>query len=241
MGIWDIFRKPNELTIEFICEDESVAFVRKPVPASSMLPEWYKDVPSFIGNKPEYDKFLNATVKKCMPVFDSMTSGYYILLGADVYVKRNEDGSSSLSWPVDIKLVTGHTIEQASTLNIDKTFEKNILKWWNPWIVKTPKGWSTMFITPMHRDDLPFQLLPGVVDTDEFNLSVQFPFLIKKDFEGIIPEGTPIAQLIPFKRATWRSIFSTQTGQKTYFNLQAHSVHYSNRYKSTSWKRKTYK
>jgi hypothetical protein len=170
-----------------------------------------------------------------------MTLGYYILLGADVHVKRNEDGSSSLSWPISTKMVYGHSIEQASTFKIDKSYEQNILKWWNPWIIKTPKGWSTMFITPMHRDDLPFTLLPGIVDTDEFTLSVQFPFFIKKDFEGLIPEGTPIAQVIPFKRSSWKSIFSSQPFSKTQFNLQKHSVHYSNRYKTTSWKKKVYK
>jgi hypothetical protein len=55
----------------------------------------------------------------------------------------------------------------------------------------------------MHRD-LPFTILPGVVDTDRYTAPVNFPFLINDpNFEGLIPAGTPIAQVIPFKREPW--------------------------------------
>jgi hypothetical protein len=44
---------------------------------------------------------------------------------------------------------------------------------------------------------LPFSILPGIVDADHFKLSVQFPFLLQAGFEGVIPAGTPVAQIIP--------------------------------------------
>jgi hypothetical protein len=31
------------------------------------------------------------------------------------------------------------------------------------------------------------------------------PFFITKDFVGLIPKGTPFAQIVPFKRESWES------------------------------------
>jgi len=34
--------------------------------------------------------------------------------------------------------------------------------------------------------------------------SGNYPFFLKKDFEGIIPAGTPMYQMIPVKRDSWQ-------------------------------------
>ena len=54
--------------------------------------------------------------------------------------------------------------------------------------------------------DLPFQTLSAVVDTDKHNVPTHFPFFMKHGFEGKIPLGTPIVQIIPFKRQEWKSV-----------------------------------
>jgi hypothetical protein len=36
-------------------------------------------------------------------------------------------------------------------------------------------------------------------------MSGNIPFFIKEGFSGVIPKGTPIAQVIPFKRESWTS------------------------------------
>ena len=44
------------------------------------------------------------------------------------------------------------------------------------------------------------------MDTDIVSLSFQFPFIIEDpDWVGVIPKGTPIVQVIPFKRDNWES------------------------------------
>jgi hypothetical protein len=229
-------------TIEFICEDPSLDYFPKPIPASKRIPDWYKKLTTHIDNQKVYvDGNSNLTVKKCMPVFDAMTAGYYILLPCDVWVARNPDGTASFTWPIHIKMVTDHPKEQASTLTPPPGYGPEFLKWTNAWIIKVPDGWSVLFTQPMHRDDLPFQILPGVVDADHFKLSVQFPFLLKKDFTGLIPAGTPIAQVIPFKREEWEAQYSSlESGQKEK-NLEAHSVIFENRYKKTFWNKKVFK
>ena len=50
-----------------------------------------------------------------------------------------------------------------------------------------------------------FRSLPGIVDTDTYTAPVNFPFVLNDwKFEGIIPAGTPMAQVIPFKRESWQ-------------------------------------
>jgi hypothetical protein len=34
----------------------------------------------------------------------------------------------------------------------------------------------------------------------------RLPFFVKEGFEGVVPRGTPIYQIIPFKREKWDSV-----------------------------------
>lgn len=229
-------------TIQFICEDPDLDYFPKPTPASKHIPDWYKKLTTHIDNQKIYvDGNANITIKKCMPVFDAMTSGYHILLPCDVWVTRNPDNSPNFTWPIQLKMVTEHGHEQVSTFTVPDGYGPQFLKWTNPWIVKVPDGWSVIFTTPMHRDDLPFSLLPAIVDADHFKLSVQFPFLLKSNFSGLIPAGTPMAQVIPFKREEWKAEYGVlERGEKDK-NLQEHSVYLENRYKRTFWNKKVFK
>ena len=60
-----------------------------PIPAITKLPNWYKELDSYIGKekKPMGDCISTGTVKKCIPFLDAMTAGYYLLLPADVYFR----------------------------------------------------------------------------------------------------------------------------------------------------------
>jgi hypothetical protein len=197
--------------------------LERPQPAYKLVPEWYKKTDSYIGKtkKPPSKGSTDATIKRCMPVFDAIISGYIITLPADVYVslveqhpydsetgKRIEDIPSKkvqyFQWS-NLGLVSFHPIEQAP-LHPAKN-EYSYPKWINPWSIKTPKGYSTLFIQPMHRESV-FTILPGIVDTDKYSSPVNFPFVINDpNFEGLIPKGTPIAQVIPFKRDDWEMEF----------------------------------
>jgi hypothetical protein len=61
-----------------------------------------------------------------------------------------------------------------------------------------------MFVQPQHRES-DFTIFPAVVDTDKYTAPVNFPFVLNDiKFEGLIPAGTPYAQVIPFKRDSWQ-------------------------------------
>jgi hypothetical protein len=172
-----------------------------PLPATKMLPDWYKDTESYIGGERITSGVgVNmATIKRCMPVFDAIGAGYIITSPSDVavYLKDGEQKFHS----ADFNLIEFHPIEQAPTHPSRNKFIYP--KWVNVWSIKTPPGYSTLFITPMHHS-LPFTIFPGIVDTDKYTAPVNFPMVINDpDFEGIIPKGTPIAQVLPFKRDEW--------------------------------------
>lgn len=211
-----------------------------PKPASKVIPEWYKTSNSYIGDnkKPAGNGSTTATIKKCMPVFDAMTAGYIIELPADVYVSI-KDGSPWFEW-ADLNLIDFHPIDQAA--NYPKVNSFPIPKWMNPWGIATPKGYSTLFVQPFHRETV-FTILPGLVDTDSYKAPINFPFVLNNvKFEGLIPKGTPIAQVIPIKREFWKMSLGSQKDlelqEKTRKKIQSM---FFDKYKTIFWAKKEYK
>jgi hypothetical protein len=96
-------------------------------------------------------------------------------------------------------------------------------------------------MTPVMRDDLPFYCIPAIVDTDKHPSPVNFPFFIKKGFEGIIDYNTPIIQMIPFKRESWsHKILEADEGLE-YVIWQNSKRKIQNRYKTFFRTKKVWK
>jgi hypothetical protein len=172
-----------------------------PKPASVSIPDWYKNLESYLNGLkiPSGSGDTTATIKRCMPVFDSISMGYILYTQTDIFVSQKEN-FPWYEWP-SIKIIDFHPIEQAPT-HPSKN-EAPYPKWINPWAIKTPPGYSTLFVQPFHRESL-FTIFPGVVDTDIYTAPVNFPFVLNDvKFEGLIPAGTPMAQVIPIKRDKW--------------------------------------
>lgn len=218
----------------------SFAELEPPTPASKFIPDWYKNMESYIGGdkKPDGNGGTKATIKRCMPVFDAINAGYIITSPADVYVKI-KDGEQFFEWS-SLGLISFHPIEQAPTHPAKN--KHAYPKWNNYWAIKTPKGYSTMFVQPMHRESV-FTILPGIVDTDEYYAPVNFPMVINNpEFEGLIPKGTPIAQVIPFKRESWNMKFGGEKEIKEQFNATSKlNTKFFDRYKNMFRQNKEYK
>jgi len=217
-----------------------------PKPASAFVPEWYKKLESYVGKekKPSGGGETTATAKRCMPVFDAITGGYIIVSPADVFVSQKQDEQGNkfpwFEWS-SFGLINFHPIEQAPE-HPNRNGHNSYPKWINPWAIKTPKGYSTLFVQPFHRES-PFTILPGVVDTDEYTAAVNFPFVLNDiTFEGLIPAGTPIAQVIPIKRDAWEMKLGNQND---YIEQQQQTLRlttkFFDRYKSMFRQPKEYK
>jgi hypothetical protein len=181
----------------------------RPKPASMYVPEWYKKMESYVTGKKEILPNASApqTIKKCMPVFDAMTAGYIIPTFTDIYV-RIENDAPYFSWSSG-NAIEFHPVAQIKEHPAQNGFDAP--KWRNPWAIKLPKGYSASFVPPMHNPNGIFEVLPGVVDCDKYNAPVNFPFIMKDTkFEGLIPAGTPMVQVIPFKRESWNMEIGSQ-------------------------------
>ena len=226
--------------MKIIFTNTTGADLEQPKPASRLMPDWCKNTQSYVNGakKPSGDGGTTATIKKCVPVFDAITAGYIIESPADVFVSI-KDGGQWFEWS-DFGLISFHPIEQAPDHPARKQFAYP--KWNNPWAISTPKGYSTLFVQPFHRESV-FTILPGIVDTDQYTAPVNFPFVINDPaFEGLIPKGTPIAQAIPFKRDSWTINIGDIKNLKAQANVtkKLHSKFFD-KYKSMFWARKEYK
>ena len=214
--------------------------LEKPVPASKEIPSWYADLNSYMGDKkvPFDDGNSPATIKRCMPVFDLMCSGYLIKSSVDVFVSQ-KDGGPFYQWP-SLNALTFHPIEQAP--NHPDSNGNVYPKWTNYWSIKTPKGYSTLFVPPFHRESV-FKILPALVDTDTYFATVNFPFVLNDvNFEGLIPRGTPIAQVIPVKRENWTMEFGDQKNMSEAMTIeQSVKTGFFDRYKTMFRQSKQYK
>ena len=158
--------------------------------------------------KPTGDGATTGTIKRCMPVFDALISGYVLYTYTDVWVSQ-KDGQPWYEWP-SFGPIQWHPVEQAPTHPNRNGHQATYPKWINPWSIQTPPGYSSLFVQPFHRESV-FTILPGIVDTDQYNAAVNFPFVLNNvKYEGLIPAGTPMAQVIPFKRESWEMSLGTQ-------------------------------
>jgi len=216
-----------------------------PKPASKEIPKWYKELELHMPKQKWRLKDVpDFSAKGCMPVFDALTAGYMLYTYTDVMVSEEEGVYGTLpyyAWKDEQNPIDFHPEDQA--LNHPKSSGNPYPKWRNPWVIKTPKGYSCLFVPPFHREETYFTILPGVVDTDSYISGVHLPFVLKSGFKGLIPAGTPMAQVIPFKRDTWKQEIKTEDfyrQERRNIDLKVLSK-FSKAYKNNFWSKKEYR
>lgn len=219
-----------------------------PVSATKNVPEWYKSLSKFdksndditlgVKNNIGADGAMVAT-KMCMPFFDALTGGYHYVLEDDVHVDLDKNGKPILSWDGDVMMVDKRpTIE----LPVPDNCHPIHYGWRMNWYYETPPGYSVLITHPMNRYDLPFYTMSGIVESDIWGLPVFTAFFLKRNFIGTIKKGTPIFQILPFKRENWElEVLETEE------ELDRHELMAENRrsrlygyYKQTAWRRKIF-
>lgn len=210
-----------------------------PSPSKNFIPNWYKDSPKFSDGKMKFseENGLNRNYKTCIPFLDIMMAGYVIELPYDLLVEKR--GSEiSFGW-ADAESLIRRRLNLVGMPRPAGHYEQ-AYAWTFSWGVETPPGYSSIITHPFNRHDLPFVTTSGIVDSDQFSQGGEIPFFLREDFEGIIPAGTPIAQVIPFKREPWES--SAAPYDDSFFQRQVYYVrkHLTGGYKKYLWQRKSY-
>jgi hypothetical protein len=216
---------------------ENIIDAPKPITA----PDWFKKLSVYqSGNKLEVENGdANYSAKACMPFLDSLTSGYTFDLWCDVLVK-NTPGGKRVTWShTDYELIP-LTDRVDPGMPAMPGFDPMTFTWRSHWGIKTPKGYSCLLTHPLNRTDLPFITSTGIVDSDEWGIWGNQPFGLRKDFEGVIPAGTPIIQIIPFKRDSWKSKIDTSLTEPAQKELLKSRSKFRGYYKNKYWNKKSY-
>ena len=247
-----------ENKIKFIANKDYIKEnIDHPKTAKLNIPDWYKELEHSVNNK---------TVKGCMPFLDTLSMGYILTIPADYYIEHNtynkniqkkDTGSMTSyrefnSFSDKLNLAKNkpdfHPIEQlggGKCPMVQKNKNLSIHKLINPWIIKTPPGYSCLFVPPLNNSDDRFSIIPGVVDTDTFPNQINFPMIVNGDkypvLKSTIKRGTPYVQVIPFKREKWKMSFVNEENQETEKNKFFQDSYIVNNYKQKYWYKKSWK
>lgn len=205
-----IFLRRKMKRVDFYPSSEITEIcVKCPKPASQYIPEWYKNLKSFSGesdkNKPLFENgnVINKTVKTCYPFFDALTSGYIQESWCDIRIYfENETFYYDYSTGPD---PISH--RNNVSIKISTAFRPFEFVWKVPWVPKLENGYSMFITNPLNRFDLPFQNTSGIIDSDKFfHARGNYPFYFynSPNKEIFIPQGTPLYQMIPIKRDSWK-------------------------------------
>jgi hypothetical protein len=208
-------QQDSPMTLTFRCPKELHGLLPLPAPAARGLPDWLKAMPAQAFSAVVSGE--DDTVKRCPPFVDAMTGGFLIPLICDVKVENGE-----FTWDND--LPTGGAvsfsrspigIHDASQVAGTPLFDPDrfLIKFHNLWTIEAPDGYSLLFTHPANRFDLPFTTLTGLVDCDRYHDAwINFPaHWHDTNFSGVLPRGTPVAQVFPVKRETWVAHTTTFT------------------------------
>ena len=213
-----------------------------PKPAVKEVPDWHKKTLEYVddqGKKVSLSGEPSSTIKKCIPVFDAMTAGYILYTQVDVQITEVEN-MPYYTWAGQ-DAISFHPVAQAPLHpNVN---EMPYPKWNNPYAIKTAPGYSTLFIPPMHNPNGMFTVLPGLVDTDTYKAPVNFPFTLNDvKWEGLIPAGTPMVQVIPIKRDVWEHKIGNDSDRREQSLVTSKlKTLFFNSYKRQFWHRKEYR
>ena len=208
-----------------------------PKPANHFMAEEYKKL-----ERHKKGNLHAPTIKTCMPFLDAMTAGYIIPFDQDYIIDPTEKEFSVTPANKEENDIGYHDKVQVPKEWHNKTGEY-AGKFINKWLITTPPGYSCLFTQPMNRfGEDRFLLINGVVDTDTYINTINFPFiLLKRDKQFLLKKGEPMVQVIPFKRESWKmwsGFYFEKRHRETVNMLQSKLI---DKYKRMFWNKKSFK
>jgi hypothetical protein len=221
----------------------------KPEPILKNIPYWYRDAQRY-ASQPSGEPWIGLdggkvlTWKSCPAIYDIMGSGYVYKTPCDIEFYLNDSGVISAKVLDETYLDFIHARSPMPDFKVPLGYHENHFAWWSDWAVELPKGYSAIYSQPFNRFDLPFITTSGVIDNDKVNLPGTMPFFMSKEWVGILPAGTPYAQIFPFKREDWQSEIVMEDPQEMYQKNALNSFKYRKPnggiYQREVWERRKY-
>lgn len=216
-----------------------------PKPIKLNIPEWFKK----LDHSPD-----NHTIKGCIPFMETLTTGYLLSLPQDFILKYTHISDIVLQPTNKVPNMNLNMFDRAEThpprqfagspmqkKNLNSSAHKIL----NPWIIKTPPGYSCLFTAPLNNSDDRFTIISGIVNTDTFDMEVNFPFYVNGEKypaqDTVLKRGTPYVQVIPFKRDSWKMNIKTTSARKRYLSDASYFMELIHRYKNVFWNKVKWK
>lgn len=217
-------------TIEFVAYSEETVKYFKPVLASTVQPDWWKKMKIMEITRGHRQH----TVRACPAMDDWLRIGYYLIAAQDIEVINGVSDTDEGDERFSTADISGNGINSIShpASQMGNVFEfvgdggpiKDAFKMRNPWNVITPKGYSCFYLDPFLHQNKYFSTWPGIIDTDSFNINqdnAQIIFYPKVEKGFIIPKGTPLVQIIPFRREEWVASYQLRSHKAYIENLSS--------------------
>lgn len=209
-------------------------------PMLSVLPEWYKQTQRWVedaGLQPN----PYPGVKNCLPFLDGLTSGYALVLTEDIFVEQTPDGPVvRFAVPRKFPPVQNRPPHATDPMPVPLGYSKEHFLWVKQVAVEAPDGYSILYTHPLNRFDLPFLTVSAIVD-DYPMPGANISFFLKEGFEGVISAGTPVAQLIPFKREDWKAVKDKKMYERSNENIKSTETLLGGYYRKNFWRKKSFK
>lgn len=204
----------------------------KPSPVIKSIPDWYKNADRY-ATMPNGDYWISpdggkvVTWKACPAIYDIMGTGYVYKTPCDIEFYLTDSGTIAGRVLDNQYQDFLHFRAPMPQFTVPFGYHENHFAWWADWAVELPEGYSAIYSQPYNRFDLPFITTSGIIDNDKVSLPGTMPFFISKEWTGILPAGTPYAQIIPFKRENWQSEIVIEKAE----NLFKKNTENSNKYR----------
>ena len=121
--------------IEFVCDAKDYGVIAEPVPAKTVIPEWFRKLPAVDKNHVTASN-NGLTIKRCMPFLDALTTGWILPLAATVRLEIKDQGRTvEAGWEMEHVMVSNHAQHQVTGNPRDP---RPPCKLHNYWTIKTP-------------------------------------------------------------------------------------------------------
>lgn len=182
-------------TVEYWTEVSGLTAVEEacPAPYRSLAPDWWSKAP--------FGEHGERTAKNCPALSDMFSSAYVLRMWCDVVLTFR---GNEFKWktPNPNFVIESHpNFQFLDYLPSDvRSKVRAVLKPVSPWLLKTPKGFSTYQMPMTYEFDDRFTVLPGIIHTDVYHSTNPQLLITSQEDEIFIKRGTPLALHFPFKR-----------------------------------------
>jgi hypothetical protein len=187
--------KPGE--IRFTPMDNRMLEMPPTVNTVSNPPTWFRTI-----------KKNKGSIRSCAGTIDFLSAGITLPSWTNFYFRLDGTGqdwemaADEMAPPAGVSVVNAFHYDSTGACpmtSIREVKNSSYPKLVNPWRMETAPGWSIL-ILPVYWEPNPnYEVVPSIVHTDFYH-TANVVLNIKTDQEFSIKYGTPLVQMIPFKR-----------------------------------------